>query len=70
MMVSHIVEYAHSSGTRVIAEGAETLDELKSLIELGVDYAQGFLFTRPAATPSVIDEKPLSVIRSGVSGES
>ncbi|MBQ9021284.1 MAG: GGDEF and EAL domain-containing protein [Eggerthellaceae bacterium] len=64
MMVSHIVEYAHSSNTNVIAEGVETLDELKKLIELGVDYAQGFLFAQPAATPSALNEKPLNLIRA------
>lgn len=64
MMISHIVEYAHSSNTSVIAEGIETIDELKALIGLGVDYAQGFLFALPAATPTAIDEKPLRVIRN------
>ncbi len=31
----------------LIAEGVETVDELRCLQSLGVRYAQGFLFARP-----------------------
>jgi EAL domain-containing protein (putative c-di-GMP-specific phosphodiesterase class I) len=42
-----IVRFCASSGITLIAEGVETVDELRCLRELGVRYAQGFLFARP-----------------------
>lgn len=48
-----IVELTHELGMRSIAEWAETPDTIASLIELGVDYGQGFGLVRPVA-PSVI----------------
>lgn len=48
-----IVELTHELGMRSIAEWAETPDTIASLIELGVDYGQGFGLVRPVA-PAVI----------------
>ncbi|MCL2702206.1 MAG: EAL domain-containing protein [Defluviitaleaceae bacterium] len=41
------VELARLHGAKVIAEGVETAQELCALIELGVDYGQGFYFCPP-----------------------
>jgi EAL domain-containing protein (putative c-di-GMP-specific phosphodiesterase class I) len=48
-----IVELTHELGMRSIAEWAETSDTIASLIELGVDYGQGFGLVRPIA-PDVV----------------
>jgi len=48
-----IVELTHELGMRSIAEWAETPDTIASLIELGVDYGQGFGLVRPTA-PDVV----------------
>lgn len=48
-----IVELTHELGMRSIAEWAETPDTIAALIELGVDYGQGFGLVRPIA-PSVV----------------
>jgi len=42
-----IVEMAKSMELKVIAEGVEREEELSTLLALGVDVAQGFLFDRP-----------------------
>ena len=39
----------HDVGTKVVAEGVETLDERACLISLGCDLLQGFLIGRPVA---------------------
>jgi EAL domain-containing protein (putative c-di-GMP-specific phosphodiesterase class I) len=39
-------------GSLVVAEGVETAAERDTLIELGCDALQGFLFARPARVPS------------------
>jgi diguanylate cyclase (GGDEF)-like protein/PAS domain S-box-containing protein len=48
-----IVELTHELGMRSIAEWAETPDTIASLIELGVDYGQGFGLVRPVA-PEIV----------------
>ena len=50
-----IITYCHSNGLRVVAEGIENDDELKKVIELGVDYVQGLYFGKPEYCPSRTD---------------
>jgi EAL domain-containing protein (putative c-di-GMP-specific phosphodiesterase class I) len=38
---------AHNLGIEVVAEGVETVSQLRQLIALGCEYAQGFLFSEP-----------------------
>jgi EAL domain-containing protein (putative c-di-GMP-specific phosphodiesterase class I) len=42
-----IIVMAHKLGLKVIAEGVETEQQKKMLIDAGCDYAQGYLFSRP-----------------------
>ena len=42
-----IVVMAHKLGFQVIAEGVETEGQRKILEQIGCDYAQGYLFSRP-----------------------
>ena len=46
-IVKAIVTLADSIGSLVIAEGVETKEEYKKLMELNVMYGQGYLFGRP-----------------------
>ena len=62
MIVSHTIEYAHASDMRVIAEGVETASELTVLVELGVDFLQGYCLARPAEAPAPLDEESLRII--------
>jgi diguanylate cyclase (GGDEF)-like protein len=48
-----IVDLTHELGMRSIAEWAETPDTIASLIQLGVDYGQGFGLARPMA-PEIV----------------
>jgi diguanylate cyclase (GGDEF)-like protein len=52
-IVKAIVEMAHSLRLEVIAEGVETEDQLRQLQELGCNYLQGFLFSRPVDAETV-----------------
>jgi PAS domain S-box-containing protein len=47
-VVAAIVSLAQAFGHETIAEGVEDEATLAALDELGVDYAQGFLFSRPS----------------------
>ncbi len=46
-IVRNTIVLAHDLGMSVVAEGVETEAQRQLLLELGCDYAQGFLFSRP-----------------------
>ncbi len=50
-----IVEMSRAIGSRVVAEGVETAEECTELLDIGVDYLQGYYFARPQAQPKVND---------------
>ncbi|MBR4067473.1 MAG: EAL domain-containing protein [Clostridia bacterium] len=54
MVVRSTIEFARHNSIRVLAEGVETYEELRMLIEMGVDLIQGFYTGRPVHDP--IDE--------------
>lgn len=47
-----IVALAQATGTRVVAEGIERLEELLFLQSLGIDMVQGYLLKKPQLLPS------------------
>lgn len=49
-LVRAIVAMAHSLSLEVVAEGVETPEQLAFLQELGCDYLQGYLLSRPLDT--------------------
>lgn len=44
-------EIAYKTGARVVAEGLETEADLAVVLELGLDFGQGYLLGRPQPTP-------------------
>jgi diguanylate cyclase (GGDEF)-like protein/PAS domain S-box-containing protein len=46
-IVRNTIALAHDLGMSVVAEGVETEAQRRLLLEMGCDYAQGFLFSRP-----------------------
>ena len=46
-LVRTIVQLGQGTGKRVVAEGVETLDDLRELASMGCECAQGWLFSRP-----------------------
>jgi EAL domain-containing protein (putative c-di-GMP-specific phosphodiesterase class I) len=48
-MTRALKSFADSIGSAIIAEGIERQEELDALLELGIEYGQGFLLGRPAA---------------------
>jgi EAL domain-containing protein (putative c-di-GMP-specific phosphodiesterase class I) len=48
-MARALKAFADKIGSTIIAEGIEREGELRTLIELGIDYGQGFLLGRPMA---------------------
>ena len=54
-LVATIRRFTESTGIDLIAEGVESADELRSLVDIGVRHAQGFLFARPGSPPGAAD---------------
>ena len=61
--LTSLIEYARPYGIKVLAEGVETLDELRTVLALGVDLLQGYCLARPAALPTDIAPDALEVIQ-------
>lgn len=61
-IVSNTVSYAHQRGMKVVAEGLETADEVRTVLSLGVDLLQGFFLAMPQVEPGGASEESLTVI--------
>ncbi len=53
-IVASVTALAHTLGLEVVAEGIETVEQLESVRALGIDVAQGYLFSRPASASDVL----------------
>ncbi len=47
VLFRHVVRMCKELGASVVAEGIETLEELKAVCDGGADYGQGYLMARP-----------------------
>ncbi|MFR7590120.1 MAG: EAL domain-containing protein [Longibaculum sp.] len=56
-IVENIISYCHERHKKVIAEGVETMQELRVVLYLEVDYIQGYLFAKPQSIPSKINQE-------------
>jgi EAL domain-containing protein (putative c-di-GMP-specific phosphodiesterase class I) len=52
-IVASLISLAHNLNVRCVAEGVETAEQLTLLQQLGCDFAQGFLFSRPVDATSL-----------------
>ncbi|NIZ92986.1 putative bifunctional diguanylate cyclase/phosphodiesterase [Kineococcus rubinsiae] len=55
-----VVSLARTLGLGVVAEGVETLEQDAVLVELGCDYLQGYLYSRPVPADALVE-----VLRAG-----
>jgi EAL domain-containing protein (putative c-di-GMP-specific phosphodiesterase class I) len=54
-IVRSIVDLGHALGFKIIAEGVEAQETWDRLAELGVDYIQGYVMTKPLAADEFAD---------------
>ena len=52
-LVRAVIELSHAFGMKVVAEGVETAEQQLMLLEMGCDYLQGFLISRPVAAEAL-----------------
>lgn len=65
MIVKAMVDLAHSFGLEVVAEGVEDSDTEALIRALGVDQAQGFLYSQPVPADEVPEPEPSSARGAG-----
>lgn len=77
LIIQSIIELAHGLGLTAIAEGVETVEQLRLLRDLGCDIAQGYLISQPIGPealaawrqafrsewPKLLSEEPLALWR-------
>lgn len=54
IIVAQIVQLCKQLGIRTVAEGIETEDQSVSLKNIGCDYGQGYLFSRPVTQDKIV----------------
>jgi len=62
-IISNLVQIAKTKNILVLAEGVETYNEMKTVIECGVDLLQGYYLNRPLFEPAPLSEKLVNEIR-------
>ncbi|WP_027414758.1 GGDEF domain-containing protein [Aneurinibacillus terranovensis] len=62
-LLETFVKFANKVKCKLIAEGIETESELEAVINLGVDYGQGFFLARPAKQQTSITDTAVNFIR-------
>ncbi|WP_419608302.1 putative bifunctional diguanylate cyclase/phosphodiesterase, partial [Thiolapillus sp.] len=55
ILVKAITQLAHSFGMKVVAEGVETEAQRRYLINIGCDYLQGYIISKPLPTDALLN---------------
>jgi hypothetical protein len=57
--------FARRVGAGILTEGIETVDELRTLVNLGVTYGQGYLLGRPAEPWKPVSQEITRALATG-----
>ncbi|MEG1618028.1 MAG: EAL domain-containing protein [Eubacterium sp.] len=58
-LLQNMIAYFKEKKIKIIAEGVETVEELKILIQFGVDYVQGYYLAMPNSDPPQLSQKQI-----------
>src|SRR4051794_4504512 len=64
-LVEFFVMFSRRVGAAVCSEGIETVEELRALVNLGVNYGQGYLLGRPAEPWPVVPDEMVRSLSTG-----
>lgn len=63
-LIKSMYEFSRISNTDIVAEGIETEAELLTLINMGIDYGQGYFIKKPVESDLQVSEGIVQLIRS------
>ena len=61
-LLETFVTFSKRIGCRIIAEGVETAEEMRTVVQLGVDYVQGFFAARPSFERQSINPAVMEIL--------
>ena len=61
-LLETFVTFSKRIGCRIIAEGVETAEEMRTVVQLGVDYVQGFFVARPTFERKSINPAVMEIL--------
>ncbi len=62
-LVKSMIELSHMANIHLIAEGIETIEEMETLINLGVHYGQGYFIQRPKEEMCPISSEVIQILK-------
>lgn len=63
-LLETFITFSRRIGCRLLAEGVETEEEMRTVVQLGVDYVQGYFVARPAFDRPEINPVSLQIIKN------
>lgn len=66
--IEYIIKFADESAVKVLAECIETPEELKCLLELGVEYVQGYFIGKPSVDFNDISSEAREIVSNHLKG--
>lgn len=62
-IICNLVGFAKDKNIKILAEGVETENELRTVIESGVDLIQGYFINRPLFEPQPVEQEVIDKIK-------
>jgi EAL domain-containing protein (putative c-di-GMP-specific phosphodiesterase class I) len=64
-VVKSVLTLAQSLGSYVVAEGVEDVNDLETVVDLGIDLLQGYLFGKPMTAADLLATELMKLHRNG-----
>lgn len=55
LIVESSIKMVHDMGLEIVAEGVETEEQYNKMVEIGIDYIQGYYFSKPLSQAKYLD---------------
>lgn len=62
-LLETFVNFSKRIGCRILAEGVETEEEMRTVVQLGVDFVQGFFVAKPQFERVPLNQQALDIIK-------
>jgi len=62
-LIKTFYDFCQITDIKLVAEGIETVSEMNALIDIGIDYGQGYLIQKPSGAPQPISPEIIEQIK-------